>query len=221
MKKLVTFLSGLLLLLIMFAALCLSGAIYDVSQRATIETYFFQPNQYHAHRVDVPDTPESIGADVMRDMLIKRFITEYFYVIPDVNNIAQRTATQTALLSKMSAPAVFTEWVAKVVPTLQQMAEERKLRTVEVTNISKAPDQENYWIVEYDLITWDVSNDFSVSPTVSHEQLYISLIYAPGLREQINKKPIEYALESGIDPAAVFKIKITAVNSYDELGYGN
>lgn len=221
MRKLIAFLSGLLLLLIMFAALCLSGAIYDAGQKTAIDTYFFQPNEYYADRVDVPSTPADIGSDAMRDMLIAKFITEYFYVIPDVNNIAQRTNLKTSVIKIMARDNVFQEWVTKVVPTLQQMAEEKKLRTVSVTNIYAAPDQANYWIVEYELVTWEKPNDFSVLPIVTNGQLYIQLIYEDGLREMLRKKPVEVALESGIDPAAVFKIRIDAVNSYDVIGQEN
>lgn len=216
MRKLIVFLSGLLLLLIMFAALCLSGAIYDAGQKMAIDTYFFQPNEHYADRVDVPTTPDAIGSVAMRDMLIEKFITEYFYVIPDVNNIAQRTNLKTSVL-RIMAPNVFQEWTTKVVPTLQQMAEEKKLRTVSVTNIDKAPDQENYWIIEYELTTWEKPNDFSVLPTVTNGQLYIKLLYEDGLRRPKRKESIEQTLESGMDPSVVFKILITDVTSYTEI----
>ena len=221
MRKLIAFLSGLLLLLIMFAALCLSGAIYDAGQKTAIDTYFFQPNEYYADRVDVPSTPADIGSDAMRDMLIAKFITEYFYVIPDVNNIAQRTNLKTSVIKIMARPNVFQEWVTKVVPTLQQMAEEKKLRTVTVTNIAKAPDQENYWVIEYELVTWEKPNDFSVLPIVTNGQMYIKLLYEDGLRRPIKKESIEQTLESGKDPSVVFKIRIDAVNSYDVIGQEN
>lgn len=221
MRKLIAFLSGLLLLLIMFAALCLSGAIYDAGQKTAIDTYFFQPNEYYADRVDVPSTPADIGSDAMRDMLIAKFITEYFYVIPDVNNIAQRTNLKTSVIKIMARDDVFQEWVTKVVPTLQQMAEEKKLRTVSVTNIYAAPDQANYWIVEYELVTWEKPNDFSVLPIVTNGQMYIKLLYEDGLRRPIKKESIEQTLESGRDPSVVFRIRIDAVNSYDAIGQKN
>lgn len=221
MRKLIAFLSGLLLLLIMFAALCLSGAIYDAGQKTAIDTYFFQPNEYYADRVDVPSTPADIGSDAMRDMLIAKFITEYFYVIPDVNNIAQRTNLKTSVIKIMALPNVFQEWVTKVVPTLQQMAEEKKLRTVTVTNIYAAPDQANYWVIEYELVTWEKPNDFSVLPIVTNGQMYIKLLYEDGLRRPIKKESIEQTLESGRDPSVVFKIRIDAVNSYDVIGQEN
>lgn len=221
MRKLIAFLSGLLLLLIMFAALCLSGAIYDAGQKTAIDTYFFQLNEYYADRVDVPSTPADIGSDAMRDMLIAKFITEYFYVIPDVNNIAQRTNLKTSVIKIMARDDVFQEWVTKVVPVLQQMAEEKKLRTVTVTNIYAAPDQANYWIVEYELVTWEKPNDFSVLPIVTNGQMYIKLLYEDGLRRPIKKESIEQTLESGRDPSVVFKIRIDAVNSYDVIGQEN
>ncbi len=221
MRKLIAFLSGLLLLLTMFAALCLSSVIYDTGQKTTIDAYFFQPNEYYADRVDTPKTPVSIGSDAMRNMLIDRFITEYFYVIPDVNNIAQRTHSKTSVLKVMARSNVFQEWVKKVVPTLQKMAEEKKLRTVSVTDVYAAPDQENYWIVEYEFVTWEKPNDFSVPPTITHGQLYIKLLYEDGLRRPIKKESTEKTLESGLDPSVVFKIRIDAISSYDKIGQKN
>lgn len=220
MKKLIVFLSGLLLLLIMFAALCLSGIIYDTSQKMAIEPYFFQPDEHFAQRPGVPATSYELGEDVVRNMLIERFMTEYFYVIPDINDIMQRM-TNKSLLAYMSVADVFQNWLNNVAPTLQKMAEEKKLRLVQVTNVTQAENAQDYWIVEYDLITWDTPNDMSAVPTVTHGQLYIQLIYEKGLRESLREKPIEIALESGIDPVAVFKIKIVAVNSYDVIGQEN
>lgn len=218
MKKLITFLSGLLLLLIMFAALFLSGAIYDTGEKTTIEPHFFQPNEYFMQRPGAPVTPFDLGADRMRNMLIERFVTEYFYVIPDINDLITRSTTS-SLLYRLSTDTVFNNWKTNVLPTLQQMAEDKKLRTVHIKNITKAPEQTDYWIVEYDLITWEKSNDLSIIPNVTTGQLYLRILYEEGLREYEDarhKKTILSVLESGADPAVAFKIIITGVSSYDE-----
>ncbi len=219
MKKLIAFFAGFILVLTMFAALFLSGLIYDTSKKATIETYFFQPNEYYAHRLGVPESPESIGADAMRDMLIERFITEYFYVIPDQADLDFRASKQ-SLLHRLSSATVFTEWQTKVFPILQQMVNKKQLQTVKLTSITQAPGQEDYLIIEYDLKKWEKPNDFSISPTVTHGQLYMKFIYEEGFRETSQNSSISKLLESGLDPAAVFKILITDISSYTEIGRG-
>jgi hypothetical protein len=216
-------LSGVFLLSVMFASLYLSAAIYDVSKKTTIDSFFFQPNEFYADRLGTPETPLGLGKDVMRNMLIERFITEYFYVIPDIDNVKQRSDRKTSLMFKMSSSTVFSDWKKHIVPTLQKMAEEKKLRTASLTGITKAPNQANYWIVDYDLKTWDKPNDFSVQPVVTHGQLYLKVAFTQGLRTKLELKKgetIESILESGVDPAAVFRIGIMAVNSYDEIEQG-
>ena len=215
MKKLIVFLSGLLLLLIMFAALCLSGIIYDTSQKMAIEPYFFQPDEHFAQRPGVPATSYELGEDVVRNMLIERFMTEYFYVIPDINDIMQRM-TNKSLLAYMSAADVFQNWLNNVAPTLQKMAEEKKLRLVQVTNVTQAENAQDYWIVEYDLITWDTPNDMSAVPTVTHGQLYLNLFSSPQMRQKLYETPIEKLLEQGTDPIVALRFGVRSVSSYEE-----
>lgn len=220
MKKLVIFLSVLLLMLIMFASLFLTGAIYDTGKKTTVETYFFQPDDNFEDRPGVPATSDDFGSDKVRNMLISRYITEYFYVIPDVSNVEARMTGHTSLRI-MTADAAFEYWQQNIAPTILEMAEQRKLRLVQLTNVEEVTDEKNYWIVEYDLITWDKPNDMSVQPTVTHGQVYLKLFYHPGMRTKITingqgKKSIEEFLENGNDPAAAFRFGVWAVSSYDE-----
>ena len=69
MRKFVMFLSGLLLMLIMFAALFLSGAIYDTGKKATVETFFFKPDDSFMQRPEVA-SPSDLDSDELRNMLI-------------------------------------------------------------------------------------------------------------------------------------------------------
>ena len=215
MNKIVAFLSGLLLMLIMFASLFLVGAIYDTGKKASVETYFFQPDDSWERRPGVPATASDLGADAVRDMLISRYITEYFYVIPDVQNVEARIAGLTSL-DDMSAPDAFEYWVQNIAPEIREMAEQKKLRLVQLTNVEKAAGEKNYWIVEYDLITWDKPNDMSVQPTITHGQVYLNLFYEPGMRTELRKQPIEQLLETGHDPAVAFRFGVWTVSSYDK-----
>ena len=108
MRKFVMFLSGLLLMLIMFAALFLSGAIYDTGKKATVETFFFKPDDSFMQRPEVA-SPSDLDSEELRNMLISRYITEYFYVIPNVENVTSRIDGKTSL-NFMSHPDVFSYW---------------------------------------------------------------------------------------------------------------
>ena len=54
MKKLIMFLSGLMLMVLMCGALVLAGFIYDTGSKTTIDTYFFQPDDNAIRRPGVP-----------------------------------------------------------------------------------------------------------------------------------------------------------------------
>lgn len=215
MKKLIMFLAGLVLMLIMFASLFLAGAIYDTGKKASVETYFFQPDNSFENRPGVPASPSDLGIDKVCNMLISRYITEYFYVIPDVSNVEARMAGHTSLRT-MTDNDAFEYWQQNVAPTILEMAEQRKLRLVKLTNVEKAVDEKNYWIVEYDLITWDKSNDLSVQPTVTPGQVYLNMFCNPGMRTELNGQSIEELLEQGKDPASAFKFGVWTVSSYNE-----
>ena len=77
-------------------------------------------------------------------------------------------------------------------------------------------DEKNYWIVEYDLITWDKPNDLSVQPTVTPGQVYLNMFCNPGMRTELNGQSIEELLEQGKDPASAFKFGVWTVSSYNE-----
>ena len=214
MKKFVMFLSGLLLMLIMCAALFLSGAIYDTGKKATVDTFFFKPDDSFEHRPDVA-SPSDFTADDVRKMLISRYITEYFYVVPDMQNVEARINGKTSFHDMSSADA-FKTWQTDMAPTIKKMAEEGKLRLVQLTNVVKAEHEKNYWIVEYNLITCNKPNDLTELPTVTPGQLYLHLFYVPGMREKLNKQSIEELLENGADPAIAFRFGVWTVSSYGE-----
>lgn len=215
MKKFVMLFSGILLLLIMFAALFLSGLIYDTGKKATVDTFFFAPDDSYEHRPNVAP-PSDLTTDNVRNMLISRYITEYFYVVPDVQNVESRIRGETSLYAMSRHGTAFDTWKTDVAPTIRKMASEGKLRLVQLTNVTKSEHEKNYWIVEYNLITWDKPNDLSVVPTVTPGQLYLHMFYEPGMREKLGEESIENLLEKGEDPAIAFRFGVWTVSSYGE-----
>ena len=209
MKKLIMFLSGLLLMVLMCGALVLTGVIYDTGAKTTINTYFFQPDDNAIRRPGVPVSDLTLGADKMRERLIAKYITEYFYVTPDMS---RRREGRTSL-RRMSLRDVFNTWLQKVAPEIEDLAKKRALRTVSL--ISVAPDTNNkYWIVNYELRTWRAPNNFASAPDVTRGTIYLGINYAPGMRDTVGKQSVEDYLESGGDPAAVFKFVVIDVASH-------
>lgn len=212
MKKLIMFLSGLLLMVLMCGALVLTGVIYDTGAKTTINTYFFQPDDNAIRRPGVPVSDLTLGADKMRERLIAKYITEYFYVTPDMSDVTRRREGRTSL-RRMSLRDVFNTWLQKVAPEIEDLAKNRALRTVSL--ISVTPDTNNkYWIVNYELRTWRAPNNFASAPDVTRGTIYLGINYAPGMRDTVGKQSVEDYLESGGDPAAVFKFVVIDVASH-------
>lgn len=208
MKKVLLFLAGLMLIVLVFCALGLSAAIYDTGGKATIEPYFFQPDDNYSRRPGVPATPADLGDANMRDKLIAKYITEYFYVTPDMNAVSERMTAATSF-RRMSTGAVFQKWLDTVAPQIEEMAKARMLRTVSVVNITPASDK--YVRVEYELRTWQTPNDFSVPPVVTNDVLFLDVSYKSGMRDTVGNMTTNEYLESGGDPAAVFYFGIRDV----------
>lgn len=213
MKKFWLFLSGLLLLLLMFTALFFAGAIFDVGQKINIETYFFQPEENYIKRPGTPLSPQDFGMQNMRDLLIQRYLTEYFYVIPNTDDITQRIEGRGAL-PKLSTEAVFEKWVKDIAPQIQSMAEKNMLRTVEVLGVNQAPKSPNYLQVEYELKTWGKSNDFSVAPETERGVAYMQIEFKPEQKIEIGKKSATDFLENGGDPIAIFDFRVDDLGMY-------
>ena len=215
MKKLIMFLAGLILVTLMFGALFMAGAIYDTGNKATVDTFFFQPNNLFYHRPGDLKSINDLSADQLRDMLLNKYITEYFYVTPDLAELANRMEGKTAL-RKMSAPKVFAYWLENIAPEIEEMTNQRMLRTASLVSVNPVPGSDKYWRVEYELKTWGKPNDLALSPVVTRAVLHMEIVYQQKLKEEINGRPIEYYLESGQDPVAVFGFGIRDITTQEE-----
>lgn len=206
MKKLLMFFSGLLLMALMLGALVLACAIYISGDRAYVETYFFQPGDKYEQRIDTPVTADEFGDEKMRQMLIAKYITELFYVTPDVQNMQSRKS-DTSALSRLSSAAAFQTWLQQVVPDIEEMTKSNMFRTVSMLSATQPPDS-TYWAVTYELHTWSRPNDMSVSPTRTTGIVYLDLIYKSGVRDMIGNRDLDAYLENGGDPAVAFKFRV-------------
>ena len=131
MKKLIMFFAGLALLLVTGAGLYFAGALYDAGDKFTVQPFIFQPNNLSAARIGTPLSIDQLSADTILETLIKKFVTEYFYITPDAEDIAQRTR-RGSILSMLSSPDVFNEWKNDQAPVIERLADAHVLRTVHV-----------------------------------------------------------------------------------------
>ena len=209
MRKLVLFFVGLLILGVMSATLLVAGVIYDSGNKTAVEAYFFQTDDNYARRPGDIKTAEEFGVEDMRVQFISKYLTEYFFVSPDIAQLEARS-TNRSTLRLMSLISVYNKWIETVLPELRELAAARALRIVKVTDakfISKTKYGE-YWQVSYDLTTWDAPNNFSVVPRVESATLFMDISYEPGMRETVLGRSLSKYMESGGDPAVAFKFGV-------------
>lgn len=210
------FLGGLVLIALTIAMLFLTSAIYDSAKKSSIDTYFFQRNLRSIERTGAPETPSQIGETAMREMLIKKYVTEYFYVIPDVEDIAKRT-TSRSTLARMSSTDVFDTWRNTTANEIETLADEGKMRTVEIDGEIFKPADSDYWIVPYVLYTWEKPNDMTAEPVITHGTLLMYVFYEPGTRDTIDVgnflKHGYNRFKSGYDPAVIFKFGVMSLEN--------
>ncbi|MBO4582477.1 MAG: hypothetical protein J5714_00265 [Alphaproteobacteria bacterium] len=214
MKKLLGFLFGLATMIMVFGAIYVAATIYDTSDKFAVEPYFLRTS---VNSNDLPGLPRSwadVGKRKLRDWLIQKYVTEYFYVVPDDEDLALRTTRNSALYI-MSAPTALDYWKQNEMPQIQSLISRGARRTVTVFNEIYKPAASNYWRVDYELKTWYKPNDMSEDPTITRGTMYLDLGDEDWVKSIGDvKQPIESvqdALARGIDPAVVFVFKVHRV----------
>ncbi len=212
MKKLLGFLLGLLLIWVIFAMIYFSGVLYDATDNRHIEPVIFQPNDLSRDRVRRPVPLDNLSASYICDNLMKKFVMEYFYITPDVENIATRTRGN-SVLAALSSRDVFRNWQNKTAIEIERLASRKVLRRVIITDeIVKMPNSD-YWDVYYELQTWDAPNNLDAAPNVSRGVLHLKTVCERGVREVRGGNTFDIAqyLSDGGDPAAIFKFRVDEI----------
>lgn len=213
MKKLVGYIIGTLTIFMVFAMIYVVGAIYDTGDKITIEPYFFRTGLNALNQTSMPRNLKEIGERRMRDWLIQKYVKEYFYVVPDVENVARRTGGKnTTIIRYMSAPEVTERWEREFVPDIRELASNGVMRTVRVFDEIFKPAASDYWHVDYELKTWYKPNDMSTAPTVTRGTMYIKIQESNKLGQLYgNIDNVQAALMDGVDPALVFVFRVLDV----------
>lgn len=214
MRRLALILVGLLILVMMLGLLFFSGAIYDAEKKYTVETFFFEPNSQSERRIKPPVSAGNIPDKVLRELIIRRFVNEYFYVIPDVDNANKRQnfrntdGTETALWGlSADSPKIYTTWAETVAPEIIELAGQNALRIVEVTGISES--ESGHLVVDYVLKTWTKPNDVMALPELTMGALYLDIKKQP-VRVKQSQEALD-RLKNGVDPVSAFTFEILDV----------
>ena len=212
MKKLIMFLSGLVLLCLTFGMVVVGGAIYDTASQQTVDTFFFQPANLSSQRIDAPKSIDELSSDEIRAMLVDKFITEYFYVIPDIQNVTARQEGSIGL-RRMVSTGVFNNWNETIAPEIAEMATNGVLRMARLVDMELPVDSENWWTITYELTTWPMPNDLSHNPEIKRGVMYIKLAYQPGIRPTMYGEKFDMGkfLESGGDPSLMFMFRVDEI----------
>jgi len=210
-RKLITFLASLVLIALTIAMLFLASAIYDSANKTSVDTFFFQTNRLSEMRPGAPVTAAEIGETAMREMLIKKYVNEYFYAIPDAENIARRTSRGSTLFH-LSTPNVFNTWIQTEGETISAMAEQKMMRMVEIDGEIYKPSDSDYWVVPYVLYTWTNANDMASAPVITRGTLLMDVFYAPGTRDTFDVgnylKHGYNRFEPAREPATIFRFGV-------------
>src|SRR5574344_3122530 len=108
MKKLTIFLFGSFLLVIAAGLAVIGAKIFDVSRNFSVNSVIFQPADLSRDRIEKPLPLHVLSDDFIRDNLIKKFVYEYFYIVPDSGNIKKRRIPRSTL-AEMSSESVFNQ----------------------------------------------------------------------------------------------------------------
>ena len=222
MNKLISFFGGLILLAAVFAMLVLTVLIYRANERSSVKSYIFQMNDWSAERLGILQNINDISANDLRNRLIKKYVSEYFKVIPGEANVFDRP-----ILKALSTTETLSQWEQGEAQTISKMSEEKMFRMVTVDDTGIALnsieevkyDNDNtaeklYYVVRYYMSTWAESNVMATQPVLEQGTLFLEARFAPGIREYDgfgNKLDIRKYLESGKNPVGLFKFTVTNV----------
>lgn len=212
MKKIIMFFAGLILICLMFGMVVFGAAIYDTASQQTVDTFFFQPADLSSRRISAPASLDDLSDDKIREMLVDKFITEYFYVIPDLKNAEARLDGDIGL-NRMVSAEVFKEWVETTGTEISEMAAEKKMRIARLVTMELPTDSDNWWTLTYELVTWPVPNDLSHEPEITRGTMYISLKFEPDIRPTMYGEPFDFGkfLENHGDPSLIFRFLVDDV----------
>lgn len=213
MKRLTIFLFGSVLLVIATGLAIIGAKIFDISRNFSVNSVIFQPADLSRDRIEKPLPLHVLSDDFIRDNLIKKFVYEYFYIVPDADDIKRRRMPHSTL-AEMSSESVFDQWNKDFAKDMERQANENVIRRVFVRNIVLPPSSE-YFQITYDLLTWNIANDITAAPQIQkNKTMSIRLNFEKMVKQKqangINFDVKKY-LSDGADPATILRFRVLEV----------
>ena len=224
MSKIKSFLMGFVLLVITFIIVVLVALIYRANSRMSIKSYIFQTNNFANQRVGDLQDINDISAEDLRNKLIKKYVSEYFKVIPGDTHVERRS-----VLYDLSTPTAYNQWLSSEAVKIADMSEKKMFRMVRVQDDGIATlnrpanyDYKNsngvkpiYYAVRYYTETWKEPNKMAVKPIPEQGIIYIEAEFEPGIRETLKgeKLDLKKHLQSKKSPVSLFKFKVTNIGN--------
>jgi hypothetical protein len=217
MNKIKSFFVGVSLLMAVFAMVVLASLVYRACERSSVKSYIFQMENNSNQRVGTLQNLDDMSNSDLRNKLIKKYVSEYFKVIPGDKNIENRPTLKT-----MSGVNAFNYWKSNEARTISEMSDKKMFRIVRVRDdgialynkidngdTDKEPESV-YYKVRYYTSTWTESNMLGKEPLYDQGTMYLEIKFEPGLRKTIDGKnyDIRKYLESGKNPAGLFKFRV-------------
>lgn len=218
MNKIKAFFGGLLLLIITFIIIVLCALLYRANERSSVKSYIFQMNNFASQRVGELQDINDISAEDLRNKLIRKYVSEYFKVIPDETNVEDRS-----VLYELSTSAAYKQWQKGEAKIIAKMSEKNMFRIVHVYddgiatlnrpagyNYNDEIVQPIYYSVRYYTETWTEPNKMGTEPINEQGVIYIEAAFQPGIKDNIN---VQKHLQQGKNPVELFKFKVTNVGN--------
>lgn len=220
MNKIVSFFSGLFLLIMTFIIVVLVALVYRANERSSIKSYIFQVNNMANQRVGELQDINDISAEDLRNKLIKKYVSEYFKVIPGEQNVENRS-----VLYELSGYDAYKQWKNGEAQTIAKMSAKNMFRIVhvyddDITTLNRPVDYNYtdeierpvYYSVRYYTETWTETNKMATEPIKEQGTIYIEAIFRPGIRKD---KDVQKYLQEGKNPVGLFRFEVTNIGNKD------
>lgn len=222
MNKLKNVLVGSVLLIIVFTMVLVTALLYRANERMSVKTYIFQMNNLANERVGEIQDINDISVNDLRNRLIKKYVSEYFKVIPGETDVTNRP-----ILQKLG-PVAFKQWEKDEAKTIADMSAKKMFRMIRVQDDGiatitkmKNPNYKTndlaesvYYAVRYYMYTWEKPNSMEIQPTYDQGTIYIQAKFKPGIKPNVN---VRKYLEEGKDPAALIMFEVLNVRNKDNI----
>ncbi len=206
MNKTKSFLSGIMLIVIVFATLFFAVLLYNTVGQLSIHTYIFQMSNNPEQRVGPMQSMNDMTPDELRNKLIHKYVSEYFKVIPTQDN-SKNGSVQQFTIRKLSTLDVYNKWYNGEATTIAKMAQQNMFRRIIVDRIVPTDDS-NWFEVKYTAQTWEESNNMDTNVIESHGTVLLRVRFEKDFLPAIN---IKQSLKNGDNPALLFRFRVSDI----------